>query len=154
MRGLASCSVALIVLAGVAMDASAQSRDSTRLALARRLLDVMQHDTQLERLTRPPTGAMGRVGDEAVRLHREFQLKYLTPDKVRPPVERALAELYTEGELKELIAFHDSPLGRKYIAMQPKIAEAAQGVIGEVYRTHAAEFQEILLKAARPPGSF
>ena len=132
------------------MDASAQSPDSTRLVLAQRLLDAMQYDTQLARLTKPPSGP-AQATDEAVRLHREFQLKYLTPDKIRPPVERALADLYTEGELKELIAFHESPIGRKYIAMQPKIAEATQGVISEVYRTHAAELQEILLK--RSPDS-
>jgi hypothetical protein len=65
-----------------------------------------------------------------------------------------LAELYTEGELNELVAFHESPVGRKFIEMQPKTAEALQGVIGEIYRTHAAEFQELLLKSARPPGSF
>jgi hypothetical protein len=46
-------------------------------------------------------------------------------DEIGNEVGRLYATRFTEPELKELLAFYKSPLGKKMITEQPKIAEAS-----------------------------
>lgn len=72
-------------------------------------------------------------------------------NEVNGEVARAYAAHFTESELKEMLAFYKSPLGRKMIAEEPKaLAQAvnfaqdwAQKFSGEVLEKYRAEMKKL-----------
>jgi hypothetical protein len=95
----------------------------------------------------PGVSDEGRTAMDAIASIEE---KALTPEKLRPPVAKAYASLFSEDELRRLIAFYESPIGRRYTAVQPQIADSMQRVISEAFEEYGDELKKTLL----PPGMF
>ena len=129
---------------GAVSDAAAQSVE--RLALANRLLDALDFDNSQERFATRQMPGVSPEGLEMYKAFRNVEKKYLTPDKLRPHAARAYASLFDEAELRTLIVFFESPIGRKYTETRPAIADSIQRVVSEVMREHAEELREALLK--------
>ena len=128
-------------------DAAAQSVE--RLALANRLLDALDFDNSQERFATRQMPGISPEGLEAYKAFRNIEKKYLTPDKMRPHAARAYASLFNEAELRTLITFFESPIGRRFTDTRPVIADSIQRVISEVFREHSEEIQEAVFKT--PP---
>jgi hypothetical protein len=60
-------------------------------------------------------------------------------------VARVYAEHFTEPELKELVTFYKSPLGKKVISEEPKVIDASAGLINK----WAQQFSETVLARVR-----
>ena len=59
---------------------------------------------------------------------------------------RALAHEFSESELRGLIAFYQSPLGRRYLDAKPRIMRALATEGGRVYADHGEELRALILK--------
>ena len=117
-------------------DTSAQSPD--RLTLANHLLDVMGFDTQMGRLRPDYSGDEPPVMKTAAgKALREFQAKYVTPAVLRPVFAAAYAERFTDDQLRQLIAFYESPVGRRFTVEQPKINAGGAEFARELVQKHS-----------------
>jgi hypothetical protein len=115
-----------------------------RLALAHRLLDVMLFDARIaDRLAGSSTELEG-PGAHRVAALRELRRRIITPAMIRPIAARRYAETFTAVELTELIAFYNSPLGRKLLAMQANSDDDLRDVITRAYREHADELESLI----------
>ena len=138
---------------GAMSDAAAQSVE--RLALANRLLDALDFDNAHERFGNRQMPGVSQQAQDAYKAWRGVQKKYLTPDKLRPHAARAYASLFNEAELQTLIAFFESPVGKRFTNTQPVIADSIQRVMSEVFREHADEFTRTIFtlppEESKPP---
>jgi hypothetical protein len=113
------------------------------LQLAHRLLDALKFESTLDRFgartggSSPDAAAIGR--------YRDFRAKYFDMPKLRDRAAARYAELFTEGELAELVRFFESPAGRKFTDQQPSIGEAIHPLIADVFREHADEYRRHVL---------
>jgi hypothetical protein len=121
-----------------------------RLALANRLLDALDFDNTSRRFRSRQMPGVSDEGRTAMDAIASIEEKALTPEKLRPPVAKAYASLFSEDELRRLIAFYESPIGRRYTAVQPQIADSMQRVISEAFEEYGDELKKTLL----PPGMF
>jgi len=62
-----------------------------------------------------------QMNDVTAQLQTEFAAK---KDEIYTGVARAYAQRFTEAELKELLAFYKTPLGRKVLTEEPAAVEA------------------------------
>ncbi len=138
------------------MSDTGAAQSDERLALAHRLLDAMDFENaeirRRDRVVPGQTEAQQKVQKASVA----FQAKHLPPQKLREPLAHAYASLFTADELTRLVAFYDSPEGKKLTRLQPELANAIQAVISQVYRDHFEEYSTTVLQIPkellkRPP---
>jgi uncharacterized protein len=80
-------------------------------------------------LTVQSNAAFGKdLNEIAKALVTEFAAKGA---ELTTEVARAYAEHFTEAELKELLAFYKSPLGKKAISEEPKVIDESAGRINK-----------------------
>lgn len=91
---------------------------------AAELVDVLQ----LEKLAMTTVDVMaqamsgqGPISPELMDLIVEFTKEGMRWEDLRPDYIRIYRDAYTEAELRELIAFYRSPVGRKTIEMTPEL---------------------------------
>ena len=56
----------------------------------------------------------------------------MTWERMRDQFVVVYAEVFTEQELRELADFYTSPIGKKYVEIQPEMAQAALRINGEM----------------------
>lgn len=105
--------------------------DPKRAAAAEELLKAMHVDDMMEKqkenvkntlasflpkdLSPAERKQMQAVQDASL----EVAFKQMTWDSLKPDFIRMYSEVYTEDELKQLTAFYNSPIGRKFIEKMP-----------------------------------
>ena len=70
--------------------------------------------------------------------------KYLTWEQFGPKLVQAYAEEFSESELRELIAFYKSPIGRKVAARSPVLTRRGAQIGSEIAEAHVAELQQMI----------
>jgi hypothetical protein len=63
--------------------------------------------------------------------------------RFRDPVARIYMENYSESEVRELLAFYRSPLGKKAMQQGPRVADAMNSLIRSQLQSTLPEFQRI-----------
>jgi hypothetical protein len=123
---------------------SAPAPDEARIKLANRLLDALQFDSTLDRFGTPGSSA-SETDTAARKTLGDFRKKNLDVVRMRRHAAEAYAALFTEAELIELTRVFESPAGRKYIEVQPKIAAAISQVVAAAFTEHLEEFKRDVL---------
>ncbi|GAC1653567.1 MAG: hypothetical protein NVS4B3_16780 [Gemmatimonadaceae bacterium] len=78
----------------------------------------------------------------------DWASRYLTWDTVGPATVKLYADRFTAGELREMLAFYRTPIGRKMLeAQQPIMAEAAR-IAEAALAPHQAELQSAIKQRA------
>lgn len=126
----------LLALLAAARPAAAQEPTTGQLRAAERLVAVMQLENnwgpvteQMRRHMRQAIPDTGQLSTEAARQYREtldaelreLFTKTMSWERVQPEYVRLYASLYTEDELRQLVAFYESPVGQKTIRIQPEV---------------------------------
>ena len=75
---------------------------------------------------------------------QEWVNKYFTYELMAPKFTRIYAEEFTEDELQALIAFYESPVGRKVAALTPKLSRRGGEVGAELAQAHMADLQQMI----------
>jgi hypothetical protein len=70
--------------------------------------------------------------------------KYLTWQEFGPKLTQVYAEEFTEPELRELIAFYKTPIGRKTAQLTPLLGKRGAQVGAEVAEAHLPELQQMI----------
>jgi uncharacterized protein len=52
-------------------------------------------------------------------------------DQLKGPIVEAYAQVYSQEEISQLVAFYDSPVGRKMIAKTPELMQVSQQIVAE-----------------------
>lgn len=117
--------------------------DEERLKAAHRLVQAVELDSSLARFAsrQTPTGDTASIA----RL-QAFLTKYLDVARLRDSAAAQYARSFTTNELTTLAAFFESELGKKYLAVQPRVADALQPIFTAVFREHMSEFQREVLR--------
>lgn len=124
-------------------DAEPTVRD--RLTLANRLLDAMEFDNAIQRMAFRTVPNRPEAEEAAERASAAFSAKHVTPQVLRGPLAGAYARLFSAQELVDLVAFYESPTGRKLTATQPELADTLQAAVSRVYQDHLGEFSRDVL---------
>ena len=74
----------------------------------------------------------------------EWADKYLSWDIIAPHLAEVYAQTFTEQELKELIAFYRTPLGRKVAAETPELSRRGAVVGAKIAAEHMPELQQMI----------
>lgn len=135
MRTLAALTLATALLQAVSLSAQAPAGTSpSHRAAAARLLEVTRARATHEGVADAPLPAplQGMAGMEAMQpVMREFFREHLGWTSLEPEFVRVYTEVFTEPELRELIAFYQTPLGRKLLDKMPVATARTQAVLME-----------------------
>lgn len=71
----------------------------------------------------------------------DFFKEYSDWEKLYPEYVRLYAEAYSEAELRELIAFYKSPVGRKTVDMMPRLMQQGAEIGQRQVEPHLPELQ-------------
>lgn len=111
--------------------------DPTALALANALLDAMEFDGAPGQRVAHATIAR----DVAPTPGSTFRPSEPSPTLRRPAFASALVHLFTEQELRGLVTWHSSLLGKKLAATRRTLSAAGRALTDQVYREHADELR-------------
>lgn len=121
------------------------------MAAAEELLGVMD----IEQVMRTSAMSMLNAQIEAQPMLAPFRdvmeewvAKYMSVETMGPRLARIYAETFTEGELRELIAFYGTPLGKKLAERTPELTRRGGEVGREVAEEHTEELQAMIAARA------
>ena len=137
----------LAAQSAVAPTAAATPATRGSRALADTLLDLMG----MERVMRASIEASFDAQVQAQPMMAQFRPtmmawvdKYISWDELKPRLAEVYTGAYTEDDLRGLVAFYRTPLGKKTAALSPDLAKKG-GVIGaEAAQAHLPELQQML----------
>lgn len=132
--------VAVLLLAGA--DPAPAHRDA-----AAELLQVMDLErTMMAAATAIVDSQIAQM--PALGLYRdvivEWAGKCLTWENVGPRMVDLYAQTFEENELREMIAFYRTPVGRKALAEMPALMQQGAAIGAEVAREHLSELEAMI----------
>jgi hypothetical protein len=78
----------------------------------------------------------------------EWAEQVMTWENMKPRFVQLYVEAYTEEELRSLLEFYDSPLGRKVLRVTPDLVRQGAMIGGQLAAEHQTELQEMIQKRA------
>jgi hypothetical protein len=140
-------------LAGpVAAQGSAATATPGHRAAVQRLLEVTRMRTMMEQtaesMLRAQLQQTPQLGPYAEVL-REFYREQTDWRVLEPEFTRLYLEVFTEGELRELIAFYEAPIGQKMLEKMPALMVRSQQMVMARLQTAMPRLME-RLQAASP----
>jgi uncharacterized protein len=113
----------LLLCAGI-FCGSAHAQTDAHLKLAEKLLTVMELQKTLEQSFGAITKMIpGQGQSEAGQKVLAMILQELSWENIKGDYIHLYAEVFTEAEIKDLIAFYESPGGRAYVKKQPELTQ-------------------------------
>ncbi|HGZ71023.1 MAG TPA: DUF2059 domain-containing protein [Nitratifractor sp.] len=79
-----------------------------------------------------------------------FYNKHIGWDAVKDDMAKIYAKYYTAADLEELAKFYNTDLGKKTLAMLPKISQEGRALGMKKVMSHQDELQKIVQKALAP----
>lgn len=153
--------IRLMILALVlaAAPAAAQPEPAeSELAAARELLEVSRSRENFIRGMEigMEAGMGGQLSPELRRAVREVLDEHFPYEDLAPGMARLYADLYTEEEIRAMIAFYRTPLGQRMIETLPDLTAGSQRVAQERLQVVMPELvrriQEVI-EAQEQPGT-
>ena len=117
-----------------------QAPSPDRIALANSLLDAMDFDHAPDRMAALRLRSADSAAQAGFSGLQAFAKKFFTPQNLRPAMAKAYAELFTDDELRELIAFYQSPVAKKLTGLQATLAEKNQAIVAQIIQDNMDEY--------------
>lgn len=130
--------------AGPAVEPIGHEDTALELLEAMRMGEVMEAQIEIRVDAMSRQAPMLAQYDDVVL---DFFNKYLSWDQVRDDYVRLYAESYSEDELRELIAFYQTPLGEKMVDLIPTFQQRETEITEERMQEHMPELQQNLQEA-------
>jgi uncharacterized protein len=121
-----------LVAIGITTPTSAQEPSPSAIGLAKQIVELkgvaqMMNPVSRGVVEKAKTLVMQQnfmwqkdIDEITVQLHKEFDSR---SDELVDTAARAYASRFTEAELKQILAFYQSPVGRKTIVQEPAVIE-------------------------------
>jgi uncharacterized protein len=74
----------------------------------------------------------------------EWASKYLTWNAMLPEIAKLYKETFTESEVRELIAFYQTPVGQKVLAKLPEVTQKAFSIGSTIGQAHSDELRQMI----------
>lgn len=84
---------------------------------------------------------------------RAFYVQTMNPDLLRQDAIQIYSEVFTEQELKDLIAFYKTPTGQKALQKLPEIMQRSMQLAQERLMKNQGELFKLLEKVAKDPAT-
>lgn len=94
---------------------------------------------------------MATVQARMQKIVGEFVEKHVAADTVRSITRVFYAERFSEPELRSLLAFYRSDLGRKTLRLAPEMVTRMQTHMATIMAAHQGELQAAMMKAMSEP---
>src|SRR5437868_3971317 len=126
-----------------------------RELLAARLLDAMEFDQRISRrydsLTRDRArqSSTSPAAQDALRAVIELRRRVVTPELLRPHVIARYVAAFTSAELRELVGFYESPVGKKFVRLWSDDDDTIKRVMTEATDAHAGELVQAIADLRR-----
>ena len=78
---------------------------------------------------------------------RKFMNKYYTWDSLKLSLDNIYASEFTENELKELLDFYSSPIGKKYTGKSAELLQKTVQIGQQIVTDHQSEFEQMIKDA-------
>ncbi|OZC02057.1 DUF2059 domain-containing protein [Rubricoccus marinus] len=131
----------------------AQTSEATEEAV-RELLALTGAEETHERVLVMLTDAIAE-NNAAIREHRavvdEFYARYYPWAEVEAAQIAIYSDVYTEAEIRELIAWYRTPIGQKSLRLMPELQRRLMEAGQDIIRPHIPELETMLLEAISPP---
>jgi hypothetical protein len=154
VKQLAAMTLAISVLmTGVAEAVSAQNAD--RLELSRQLREVTKASAADSRAEPSELTKGNGLGSDSLRLAAigEFRRRHDVEGRTERAIINAIAKGFSADELRTLVAFFRSPLGRKYLAVRADAGQRTADAVASAMQKYQNEFQSVFNRALGiPPG--
>jgi len=79
----------------------------------------------------------------------EWANKYLTWSAMLPEVAKLYKETFTESEIRELIAFYQTPVGQKVLARMPELTQKGFSIGSTIGQAHSDELRQMIEAKAK-----
>jgi len=149
-RRLAALIIILSFVAGGRL--FAQQRLSSHDQAVMDLIKVTKVEQQMATSTEAVADAMTK-GNPVLMPFRdvivEWASKYLTWNAMLPEVAKLYKETFTESEVRELIAFYQTPVGQKVLAKLPEVTQKAFSIGSTIGQAHSDELRQMIEAKAK-----
>jgi uncharacterized protein len=142
---LALCAAAL----GLARPARAQEPTPARMAAAEQLVASIDMESSYKRTMDSMIQAQIRQNPMIAQFEptmRAFFDRYLSWQQVRPDMLRVYALTYTEDEMRQLMAFYQTPLGKRLLETMPEVAARSSELTQRRLMEHMPELQQQIMQ--------
>lgn len=152
--------VAICVFLGVATLPS-RADDAARRKLASELLDLMKFERNIEQsfaaarqmqMAQVRTAALSKTDEKAAVDLRKRSLDLLERElswsNLKDEFVAAYADVLTEQELQDLLAFYRSPSGRAYVEKVPELMKRSAAITQNRLASVAPQVQEMVKESA------
>ncbi|HET7232728.1 MAG TPA: DUF2059 domain-containing protein [Longimicrobium sp.] len=149
---LAVCAAAL----GLARPARAQEPTPARLAAAEQLVNSADMQRNYQRTMDAMIQSQIRQNPMMAQFEatlRAFFGKYLDWASVKPDLVRVYALTYTEDEMRQLMAFYQTPLGRRLLETTPEIAARSAEATQRRLMEHMPELRQQIMQQMQGGGA-
>lgn len=147
-RIILAVSVALLAVAPAG--AQQDPADSSHAAAALELIELVRMEEFTTTVMNRGFTGMGVDNPAAERvalITREFMAEFMPWEAIRTEHARAYQEIFTETELREVIAFYQTPIGQKMIDAAPRLFELTTAATQRLIMPHMPELQRRILSA-------
>jgi len=79
----------------------------------------------------------------------EWANKYLTWNAMLPEVAKLYKETFSESEIRELIAFYQTPIGQKVLVKMPELTQKAFSIGSSIGQAHSDELRQMIEAKAK-----
>jgi len=149
--------VTAVVTCVLALVTIVQAEDTERHALAEKLLAGMEMQKTIEKsfemVKQMIPAQMKQMGvsdeassgkaQEAMRKTMDLVMKEMSWDKLKGDYISIYAETFTVEELKGLVQFYESPIGKKFIEKQPELMQRSMQISQKQMMTLMPKIQEL-----------
>jgi hypothetical protein len=151
-RAVTATVVGILTLASIA-----RAEDSERQALAERLLEGMQMQetieksfemvkqmipAQMKQMGVPDEASSGKAQD-VMQETMDLVMKEMSWDNLKGDYIAIYAETFTAEELKGLVRFYESPIGKKFVEKQPELMQRSMRISQKQMMTLMPKIQEL-----------
>jgi uncharacterized protein len=82
---------------------------------------------------------------------RAFFNKYMSWESLKEEFAVLYQKAFSEAELKQLVAFYKTPVGKKTLVQMPELMQQGAQIGMARVQAHAAELQQMMQEPMRPP---
>jgi hypothetical protein len=151
VRSMKSFLCTLIIVIAFGQMTPVRASEQTHKQAAESLLALMDMDKlmsesidQMLEMQVKQNPAIGQFKEEM----KKFLSKYMSWAAMKEDMVKIYASEFTEQELKELLAFYQTPLGRKTVAKMPKLMAKGAELGQQRVQEHLPELQKAIQEQA------
>jgi uncharacterized protein len=140
----------VVVIALASGTAAAQEQPSaSHVQAAEELLAVQKVEEQMTRQFAQMTNHLGAMGGDSRmgKVMEDFFTEFMPWSKLQPEYVRIYTTQFSEAELRELIAFFQTPAGQRFVEATPAVTADMMETTQRLMAPHMGELQQRMMRA-------